>query len=99
MTKEKHIFDDKRNVKRVIHLLWIICFLLVVVDFLVHRHITHPLERIPAFYPIYGFVGCVLLVVIAKWMRKWLMRSESYYEQEQNKTEPSQQNGPEHVDS
>jgi hypothetical protein len=32
------------------------------------------------FYAIYGFVACVLLVVIAKELRKLLMRDENYYD-------------------
>lgn len=33
-----------------------------------------------AFYPAYGFLGCVLLVLIAKEMRKVLMRPEDHYD-------------------
>jgi hypothetical protein len=32
------------------------------------------------FYAFYGFVACVLLVLIAKQMRKVLMRKEDYYD-------------------
>ena len=32
------------------------------------------------FYAGYGFVACVLLVLIAKEMRKLLMRREDYYD-------------------
>ncbi len=45
---------------------YVICGLLVLVDFMVHRHIYHDWENIPAFYAIYGFIGCVVLVLIAK---------------------------------
>ncbi len=38
-------------------------------------------ENIPAFYAMYGFVACVLLVVLAKWMRKVVMRKEEYYDE------------------
>ena len=34
----------------------------------------------PAIYAIYGFVACVVLVVLAKIMRKGLMRDEHYYD-------------------
>ena len=60
---------------------YVICGLLVVADFVVHRHIYHDWERIPAFYAIYGFVGCVVLVLIAREMRKFLMRGEDYYDE------------------
>jgi ribonucleotide reductase beta subunit family protein with ferritin-like domain len=39
------------------------------------------------FYPLYGFVGCVILVLVATWIRKFLIRDENYYEkQERNIT-------------
>ena len=56
-----------------------LCVLLVIVDFLVHRHIVTPIEKIPAFYAIYGFIACVILVILAAQLRKWLMRDEGYY--------------------
>lgn len=45
----------------------------------------HEWEKLWVFYPIYGFVGCVVLVVIATWMRTFLMRSEDYYDNPTNK--------------
>lgn len=59
-----------------------LCALLLVLDFLLTREIHHPLERVPAFYALFGFIGCVVLVVVAKWMRVWLMRGETYYDDE-----------------
>jgi len=53
---------------------------LFVMDFIIHRHVSHEMESIPGFYAIYGFVGCVVLVVVARWMRVLLMRDEDYYE-------------------
>jgi len=32
------------------------------------------------FYSLYGFVACVILVLLAKEMRKLVMRDEDYYE-------------------
>lgn len=37
---------------------------------------------IPAFYCLYGFVACVLLVLAATQLRKILMREEDYYDGE-----------------
>ncbi len=77
--KKQHLFDEPKNVSRLIRILLAICFVLFALDFILHRHSYHPLESIPGFYPIYGFIGCVLLVVIAKWLRTLLMRPEDYY--------------------
>ena len=56
--------------------------LLVVVDFIYHRHVHHPWEKVPAFYCLYGFAACVVLVLIATQMRKLVMRDEEYYDAE-----------------
>ena len=80
--KEKiHFFDRPKNVKRLLKGFYAICILLVLADFVLHRHIGFDWEKIPAFYAIYGFVACVLLVLIAKQMRKVLMRREDYYDE------------------
>ena len=80
--KEKtYLFDDPRNVDRLLRHFYFICVLLVIVDFLVHRHIEMAWEKIPAFYAIYGFVACVALVLMAKVLRKVVMRKEDYYDE------------------
>lgn len=75
-----HVFDKPQNVRRVLHILYGICAVLFAADLVVHRHIEHPWEGVPGFYAIYGFVACVLLVLIAKEMRKVVMRDEDYYD-------------------
>ncbi|MBW3138636.1 hypothetical protein KUV56_03715 [Ferrimonas balearica] len=57
-----------------------ICVALLALDFVVHRHTEHPWETLLGFYPLYGFVGCVVLVLLAKMMRKVVMRPEDYYD-------------------
>jgi len=73
-------FEKPENISRMLKVFYVLCGLLVIADFVVHRHTYHSWEEIPAFYAIYGFVGCVVLVLIAKEMRKVLMRSEDYYD-------------------
>jgi hypothetical protein len=75
-----HVFDKPANVRRVLALLYAACALLLLADFVLHRHIDHPLESLPGFYAVYGFLGCVSLVIVAKEMRRLLMRSEDYYD-------------------
>ena len=77
---KRHLFDDPLNVKRAIYLLYAICGITLIADFLVRRHVDYPWEQMIGFYCIYGFVACVLLVLIAKQMRKVLMRSDDYYD-------------------
>jgi hypothetical protein len=79
--QQPDFFDKPENISKILKVFYAICILLVVADFIVHRHIYHAWEKIPAFYAIYGFVGCVVLVLIAKAMRKVLMKKEDYYDQ------------------
>ena len=78
--EKKYLFDDPKNVKRVLYILYSCCALLLILDFVIHRHVIHSWERLWGFYPLYGFVGCVILVLVATWMRSFLMRDEDYYE-------------------
>ena len=80
-TPEKvHIWDRPENVSRFLRVFYSLCVVLVLLDFVVHRHVAHPWERFTAFYGFYGFVSCWTLVVVAKLMRKVLMRGEDYYD-------------------
>ena len=79
--EKQHFFDKPGNIKRVLYVFYGCCVLLFVLDFVIHRHVYHSWENLWGFYPIFGFVACVILVLIAKWMRTFLMRSEDYYDE------------------
>lgn len=74
------LFDNPDNIRKLLRVFYGICALLFAADFVVHRHIEFRWEGLPGFYPLYGFVGCVILVFAAKWMRTFLMRPEDYYD-------------------
>ena len=80
--EKKYLFDNPNNIKRVLYLLYGCCALLFALDFVIHRHVMHSMENLWGFYPVYGFVGCVVLVLVAKWMRTFLMRPEDYYDED-----------------
>ncbi|MEN8170548.1 MAG: hypothetical protein ABFS08_10025 [Pseudomonadota bacterium] len=79
--KEAHIFDNHRNVERLLKGFYAVCIILVIADFIIHRHTTMAWEKIPAFYAVYGFVAYVLLVVLSNILRKLVMRKENYYDE------------------
>ncbi len=78
--KRTHIWDKPENVDRFLRVFYFLCVVLVLLDFVVHRHVGHPWERFSGFYAVYGFVSCWTLVIVAKLMRKVLMRGEDYYD-------------------
>ena len=84
MDKE-HLFDNPRNVARLIRIFVVVCVLMLGLDFAIHRHLSFAegdfaAEGFFGFYAAYGFVACVLLVLAAKQMRRVLMKPEDYYE-------------------
>ena len=59
--EKKYFFDHPRNVKLVIYSLYGSCGILMLLDFIVHRHIIHHWEGLLGFYAIYGLVGCIAI--------------------------------------
>ena len=57
----------------------IVCAGLIALDFFYHKHTHFAIEELFGFYGCYGFFMCAALVIIAKWMRNFIMRDENYY--------------------
>ena len=76
----RYFFDYPRNVKLVLLTLYLSCGLLLLLDFIVHRHTSHGWERLLGFYAIYGFVGCTAIVLGSKLLRTLVQRPENYYD-------------------
>ena len=79
--EQQHLFDKPRNVRRLLYALYSVCALLLAVEFLYHRHAQHAWDGWPGFYAVYGFVSCVLLVLVAKLLRRLLRRPADYYDE------------------
>ena len=77
---KKYWLDKPRNVKKLLIILYVVCALLLLTEVFYHKHAIISLEESFGFYGIYGFVACVILVLIAKEMRRLLGREEDYYE-------------------
>jgi len=78
--EKQYFFDKPRNVKRTLYALFTICGVAFLLDAVIERHVVHPWEGLFGFYAFYGFVACVVLVLVAKEMRKVVMRGEDYYD-------------------
>ncbi len=77
--EKKRWLDKAGNVKKVLWALYAVSGLLIAIDLIYRKHAELGFDYAFVFYGIYGFVSCVLLVLIAKEMRKFLSRSEDYY--------------------
>ena len=83
--EKKYFLDNQDNVKKLIKLFFMSCIVLIAIDLFFHRHLSFSnnsfsFEGYFGFYAIYGFVACVLLVIVAEELRKLLMRKEDYYD-------------------
>ncbi len=72
--------DKPANRQRVRWVLYGVCAGLVIVDFIIHRHVSTAVERVPAFYALYGFAALVGVVMAAKGLRVLVRRDEDYYD-------------------
>ncbi len=88
--EKKHIFDNPKNVKRLLTVLFSSMVILLILDVLylylnktdvIHAHMTYKWEGFFGFYAIYGFVACVILVLVSKYiLRPLVKRKEDYYD-------------------
>jgi len=78
------------RLKTVIRLCYVVLGLLVLYDVtFVDKHSAHlSIETLPGFWAVFGFVACVLIIILSKWYghAKWfgsdfrVMSPEDYYD-------------------
>ena len=79
--------DRPESVRRFFTAFYVICGALILAELLLlgaeNEH-PHPLEETMRFlvYPVYGFVSFWFLVLVAKPMRRLLIRREDYYDRD-----------------
>jgi hypothetical protein len=76
----------RNRLKLLVRLSCVVLALLVVVDAipaLVHKEHAHTsLEHMPGFWSLFGFVACVLIIVLSKWYgHAGIMTREDYYDE------------------
>ena len=68
---------------------WVLIFISVLVIFVLldlllvsgHVHIEFPWSRIAGFFSLFGFIGCLAIMAVAKLLgHYWLQRKEDYYD-------------------
>lgn len=78
--EKKTWLDDRRNVDRLVYGFYVVCAVIFAIDVFVPKHGPFAIEHWFGFYGWYGFVSCVALVLMAKVLRRMVMRSEDYYD-------------------
>lgn len=75
--------DKPDTVKLLFRIFYVIVGLLIVAELILGKETAHPhpYEWPPLFYAIYGFISFWFLVLVAKPMRRLLIRSEDYYDE------------------
>jgi len=85
MTMTDQTEDRSEKVYYISLIVWTlvaICAALFFADAFYHKHVYFEIEHLFGFYGIFGFTVYVALVLTAKWLRNVLMRSEDYYERD-----------------
>lgn len=80
MNDDRRFLDDPKHVTWIVRGLAVLCALALVADLFYEKKPHFAIESLFAFYPVYGFVVSVALVLTAKELRKVLGRREDYYE-------------------
>ena len=78
-----NFFGDGQYARQRRRLFYLVLVLIVIADFLVFRgHAEYIWDRLPDWSAVYGFVSCVLLIFVSKFLghRCGLMRREDYYD-------------------
>jgi len=60
-----------------------VLILLIITDFFIPRHEVHFFgDEIRGFWSLFGFIACVLIIVVSKWIgHLGLMQHENYYDE------------------
>ena len=72
--------DDRSNVDFLVRVFYVVCAVLVLIDVFVDKHGPFSVVHWFGFYGWFGFIACVTLVLVAKQLRRVVMRPEDYYD-------------------
>lgn len=74
-------FDHPGNIRRLRIGFYVVLALLVLPDFFMHKHtLFSSVEGWPGFYALFGFISCVVIIVVSKLLGFALKRKEDYYD-------------------
>ena len=67
--------------KAIKRIAYAVLIFIIAMDFFIPRHQIHFFgDEIPGFWSIFGFIACILIILISKWIgRLGIMQDENYY--------------------
>jgi drug/metabolite transporter (DMT)-like permease len=74
----------RQRLKAVVRLCFGLLAVLIAVDalFVNKEHAHTRIEHMPAFWSVFGFIGCVLIIIGSKWFgHSGIMTREDYYDE------------------
>ena len=77
---KRYWLDDMRNVRKIFWALVLVCGVLLLADAVYEKHVILSFENWFGFYGLFGFFVSFALVLVARELRKVLMRDEDYYD-------------------
>lgn len=78
--EKSYWLDRPKNVDRLVYGFYALCAFVLAIDIFVPKHGPFAIEHVFGFYAFFGFLACVVLVLLAKQLRRLLMRPEDYYD-------------------
>ena len=82
-----------RTVTWIVRGVYAICALMLLGELVYHKHPHFGFDGWFGFYGFFGFIACVVLVLVAKQLRRLLMRDPHYYDPPQSPTPPDKRSG------
>jgi hypothetical protein len=74
----------RKRLKTVVRSCFVLLAVLIVIDalFVNKEHAHTRIEHLPAFWSVFGFIGCVLIIIGSKWFgHTGIMTREDYYDE------------------
>jgi len=82
MSRDKPNIVPSTWAGRILVVFFALCGIVLALDLFGRPERHHPIEEWPFIYPLFGFFGIGLLIVMAKGLRRLVMRTEDYYDAE-----------------
>lgn len=77
---ERHWLTRPETIRKLWALFIAVLAAVVLAELLVQREVHFDVERLFAFYALFGFVACAVLIVVAKAIGVFLKRPDTYYD-------------------